>query len=195
MTKGKKITQLTLVFIGLFLILVTYFLYPKIIEKSEEKEIISQKENIKSEDDLINKFENVEYAGVYSLNNNFKVGSEEAYILEEEPDLVYMKKMKVIISMNDGRIVTITSDRGKYNKATYDCYFIDNVKAADEETIIVAENIDLLATQDLATVYNNVYLTNDNGSLKADKVKYDFETRYYQISMFNNQKVKVNLIK
>ena len=103
--------------------------------------------------------------------------------------------MKVIISMNDGRIVTITSDRGKYNKATYDCYFIDNVKAADEETIIVAENIDLLATQDLATVYNNVYLTNDNGSLKADKVKYDFETRYYQISMFNNQKVKVNLIK
>ena len=44
-------------------------------------------------------------------------------------------------------------------------------------------------------VYNNVFLTNDNGSLKADKVKYDFETRYYQISMFDNQKVKVKLIK
>ena len=73
--------------------------------------------------------------------------------------------------------------------------FFDNVKATDGETIIVAENMDLLATQDLVNVYNNVFLTNDNGTLKADKVKYDLETRYYQISMFDNQKVKVKLIK
>ena len=97
--------------------------------------------------------------------------------------------------MDDGRIVTISSDRGKYNKTTYDCFFVDNVKATDGETIIVAENMDLLATQDLVNIYNNVFLTNDNGSLKADKVKYDLETRYYQISMFDNQKVKVKLIK
>lgn len=195
MTKGRKITQLTLIVIGLFLILATYFLYPKIIEKNLEKVKTSQKEIIESEDGLSNTFENVEYVGVYSLDNNFKVGSEKAYILTAEPDLVYMTNMKVVIHRNDGRIITITSDRGKYNKTTYDCFFIDNVKATDSETIIVAENIDLLATQDLLSVYNNVLLTNDKGSLKADKVKYDLETRYYQISMFDNQKVKVKLIK
>ena len=195
MTKGRKITQLTLIVIGLFLILVTYFLYPKIIEKNLKKEETSQKGIIESEDEVSNTFENIEYAGVYGYDNNFKVGSEKAYILKTEPDLVYMTNMKVVIHMNDGRIVTIISDRGKYNKTTYDCFFVDNVKATDGETIIVAENMDLLATQDLVNIYNNVFLTNDNGSLKADKVKYDLETRYYQISMFDNQKVKVKLIK
>ena len=195
MTKGRKITQLTLIVIGLFLILVTYFLYPKIIEKNLKKEETSQKGIIESEDEVSNTFENIEYAGVYGYDNNFKVGSEKAYILKAEPDLVYMTNMKVTIHMDDGRIVTISSDRGKYNKTTYDCFFVDNVKATDGETIIVAENMDLLATQDLVSVYNNVFLTNDNGSLKADKVKYDLETRYYQISMFDNQKVKVKLIK
>ena len=195
MTKGRKITQLTLIVIGLFLILVTYFLYPKIIEKNLKKEETSQKGIIESEDEVSNTFENIEYAGVYGYDNNFKVGSEKAYILKAEPDLVYMTNMKVTIHMDDGRIVTISSDRGKYNKTTYDCFFVDNVKATDGETIIVAENMDLLATQDLVNIYNNVFLTNDNGSLKADKVKYDFEKRYYQISMFDNQKVKVKLIK
>ena len=194
MTKGRKITQLTLIVIGLFLILVTYFLYPKIIEKNLKKEETSQKGIIESEDEVSNTFENIEYAGVYGYDNNFKVGSEKAYILKAEPDLVYMTNMKVTINMDDGRIVTISSDRGKYNKTTYDCFFVDNVKATDGETIIVAENMDLLATQDLVNIYNNVFLTNDNGSLKADKVKYDLETRYYQISMFDNQKVKVKLI-
>ena len=59
----------------------------------------------------------------------------------------------------------------------------------------MAENIDLLATEESATVYNNVFLTSDKGSLRADKVLYDFETKYYQVSMFSDKKVKIKLIK
>ena len=59
----------------------------------------------------------------------------------------------------------------------------------------MAENLDLIATEDTATVYNDVVLTNDTGSLQADKVHYDFETKYYQISMFSDKKVKIKLIK
>ena len=59
----------------------------------------------------------------------------------------------------------------------------------------MADNLDLLATEDLAAIYNNVILTNDNGSLQADKIDYDFETKYYQISMFDDEKVEVKLIK
>ena len=46
-----------------------------------------------------------------------------------------------------------------------------------------------------SSVYNNVFLTNDDGSLRADKVYYDFETKHYQISMFSDKKVKIKLIK
>ena len=44
--------------------------------------------------------------------------------------------MKAILYMKDGRIVTITSDTGKYSKSTYDCWFESNVRAIDGETIM-----------------------------------------------------------
>ena len=83
--------------------------------------------------------------------------------------------MRVTLYMNDEKIIIITSDDGKYNKVTYDCFFENNVKAVDGETIVLAENLDLLATSDVAIVYNNVFLTNDQGSLQADKVDYNFQ--------------------
>jgi len=106
-----------------------------------------------------------------------------------------MTNMHVALDMDDGRVIIITSDKGQYNKVTYDCFFENNVKAIDGETTVLAENLDLLATEDSATVYNNVFLTSDDGSLRADKVYYDFETNHYQISMFSDKKVKIKLIK
>jgi len=240
MTRGKKVTQLILIFIGTFLILTTYYLYPKlnqknIVENKNEQqnftdpnkvkvkkpgdsnyligEIVdkidldilnknleekgkktAEYESVLLDNDIANSFENVEYNGVYSLNNDFKVKSKKAYISNDKPDIVVMQNMKVTIHMNDGRIIVITSDKGEYNKVTFDCFFIDNVEASDEETVIRAQNLDLLATSDTATVYNDVLLVNESGSLKADKVKYDFETSYYHISMFNNEKIKMKLI-
>ena len=102
--------------------------------------------------------------------------------------------MQVTLYINDKRTVVITSDKGSYNKITYDCFFEDNVKATDGKTIILSKNLDLLATEDSAVAYNNVYLTNDNGFLRADKVDYNFETKYYNISMFGNKKVKAKFI-
>ena len=73
-------------------------------------------------------------ADLESMQCSFNQGIVEK-ILDESPDLVYMTKMQVILQMDDGRIVIISSDRGKYNKVTYDCYFEENVKATDGETI------------------------------------------------------------
>ena len=58
-----------------------------------------------------------------------------------------------------------------------------------------AENLDLLATNETASIYNNVILTSERGSLWADQVDYDFNNEKYQVSMFNNKgKVKIKLI-
>ena len=198
MTANKRIIQLSLISIGLFLILATYFFYPKIIEsKFLEEETV---EDVVTKTDMTdskerNTFENVEYKGLYNIDKPFKIKSENAYILIKNSDVVYMTKMHVTLDMDDGRVIIITSDKGRYNKATYDCFFENNVKAIDGETTVLAENLDLLATEDTATVYNNVFLTNDKGSLRADKVYYDFETKHYQVSMFSDDKVKIKLIK
>ena len=198
MTTNKRIVQLSLISIGFFLIIATYFFYPKIIKnKFLEEEIV---EDVVTKTDIAdskwrNTFENVEYKGLYNLNKPFKVKSDNAYILIKNPDVVYMTNMHVALDMDDGKVIIITSDKGRYNKVTYDCFFENNVKAIDGKTTVLAENLDLIASEDSATVYNNVFLTNDSGSLRADKVYYDFETNHYQISMFSDKKVKIKLIK
>ena len=191
---NKKIVQLSLISIGLFLILATYFLYPTIIKKEVvEDDMI--KTDITDSDEVRNVFENVKYRGVYDINMPFIVQAENAYILTKTPDDVFLTKMHVTLRMEDGRTIIITSQNGYYNKVTYDLTFENNVKAVDGETTVTAENLDLLATEDTAKVYNNVFLTNDKGSLQADKVYYNFETKYYQVSMFSDKKVKIKLIK
>ena len=198
MTANKRIVQLSLISFGLFLILATYFFFPKIIENKFLEEETVKDDVIKTamtDSKERNTFENVEYKGLYDTNKSFKVKADKAYILIKDPDIIYMTNMHVTLHMDDGRVIIITSDKGIYNKVSYDCFFENNVKAIDGETTVLAENLDLLATEDSATVYNNVFLTNDKGSLRADKVYYDFETKHYQVSMFSDDKVKIKLIK
>ena len=102
--------------------------------------------------------------------------------------------MHVTLYLKDGRIVNIISDRGKYNKITHDCFFEENVKATDGETKIFAENLDLLATENFIKVYNNVKLNHPMGLIIADKIDYDFETKNFKISMFDDKAVKMKVI-
>ena len=203
MTKNTKIIQMSLVTIGLLLIFAVYFLYPKmkqdkflkgsVIEK--DIELDEDKSVTKTEDEKSNTFENVKYKGLYDFNKPFTVESETAFILNEDPDVVHMSNMQVILETADGNEWIIISDRGSYNKMTYDCFFEENVKATDGETIILSDNVDLLASRDFASIYNNVDITNKEGSnLKADKIDYDFTTNLYKISMFEEKKVKIKLI-
>ena len=189
----RNTTQITLLFIGIFLILGTYFFYPKITTKKiEESKTI---ETVETDDDSSNLFENVKYQGLYDVNKPFTVEAKKAHILKDEPDVVYMDNMKVVLEMNDGAVWVITSKRGSYNKETYDCYFKEDVKATDGNTNIYSDNVDLIASEDFAAVYNNVSLGNKEGStLKADKIDYDFAKKLYKVSMYNNEKVKIKLI-
>ena len=56
------------------------------------------------------------------------------------------------------------------------------------------ENLDLIASKDMAFIYNNVTITNEKeGSLRADKIDYNFITEFYKVSMFNNKNVKIKI--
>jgi len=259
MTANRKIVQLSLITIGAFLILATYFFYPTIkesklrVETSKEKinvqeeiKILEEKEQIlidqiqekkeylssggvlkkdtlenlqidlqKTSSSLAEKksalekhekvtstdnvdesniFENVEYKGFFKIDSPFTVKSEKARIAAEDPDIVHLSEMSVTLYLKNGKDVVITADEGKYNKTSYDIYFVGNVVGRDGETIITSENLDLLASEDIATIYNNVRLNSNKNSLQADKVEYDFETKFYRISMFDDTRVKIKLI-
>ena len=197
MKYGKKI-QLSLLSIGIILFVLTYFYYPDM--KKKQLLIEQNVENNKKEPisgataDQYTSFENIEYTGLYDFNKPFKVNSEKAYTLKSNTDVVYMSNMHVIMYLEDGRIVNITSDKGSYNKLNYDCYFEQNVKATDGSTEILAQNLDLLATDNAAEIYNNVSLKDPNGSLQADNIKYNFETKSFKVSMFKDELVKMKVV-
>ena len=195
MKKQQQKMQLVLIFIGFFLILLTYFYYPY-MEKNKLLKDQSAREDLEKtlEDSPLTAFENIEYQGLYDLDKPFSVKSEKAHILDEEPDIVYMTNMNVVLYLRDERIVRIISNRGRYNKATYDCFFEEDVRATDGETKIFSENLDLLATENFVKIYNNVKLNHSTGSLRADKIDYDFETKYFKVSMFDDSVVKMKVI-
>ena len=195
--KHQKVQLFLLVF-GFLLILLTYFYYP-IASKNFLNENLSTQKKLDEEEAESSgsetSFKNVIYKGLYDLDKEFTVESKEAHIFDEEPNIVYMNDMHVVLYLSEGRIVNIYSNKGKYNKVTYDCFFEENVRATDGETKIFADNLDLIATKNIVEIYNNVNLKNTTGTLQADKVDYDFETKYFKVSMFNDETVKMKVIK
>ena len=192
--KKQHKAQLTLLLVGLMLFILTYVYYPNLNKnKILKNQTIDVEGNLDNEQET--SFENVKYKGFYNFDKLFTVEAEEAYILNEEADVVYMNNMHVILHLNDGRIVNITSNKGKYNKTTYDCFFENNVRATDGETEIFSENLDLVATENSVEIYNNVILNYTTGSLRADKIDYNFETKYFKVSMFDDKTIKMKVIK
>ena len=146
MKKRDQKIQITLIFVGLILIVLTYFYYPNLNKNSVLKNENIQKNSEKNLEEESTFFENVQYEGVYDFDKKFTIEAEEAVILNKESDIVHIDGMYVVLYLNDGRIVNIEADKGRYNKSTYDCFFEDSVKATDGETDIFSDNLDLLAT-------------------------------------------------
>ena len=195
MKRKQQKAQLVLISIGLLLILLTYLYYPYMNKNKLQDDQFVQKDSEKTLNDAQSTFENVKYEGITSAMQRFSVKSESAYILDKNPNLVIMEKMRVELYLKDGRIVTIISDRGKYNKKSHDCWFEENVVADDGETKIFANNLDLLATENFVKIYQQVKLIHPTGTLQADQVDYDFETKYFKVSMFDEKIVKMKVFR
>ena len=195
MKKKQQNIQIILISIGLLLILITYFYYPYMNKAKLIGNQSAKKDLERTLEDQSTSFEKVQYKGMYDVDKPFTIISEKAYILNEEPEFVYMTNIHTILYLPDGRIVNIKADRGKYNKVSYDCFFEQNVKATDGEIKIFAENLDLLATSSSVKIYKDVILNYPTGSLVADKIDYDFETKHFKVSMFDDKTVKIKVTK
>ena len=196
MKKKQQKTQLVLISMGLLLILLTYFYYPY-MNKDKLLKNQSVRQDLKNTTDnaQLTTFKNVRYEGLYDFDKPFSVKSENAYILDENPNVVYMTNMHVILYLDNGNVLNIVSNKGTFNKVTYDCFFMEKVKATDGETEILAKNLDLLATKNSIEVYNNVVVNYPTGSFEADKVKYDFETKSLKASMYDDRAIKMKIFK
>ena len=195
MKKQEKI-QTFLFVLGIMLILITYFYFPyknkSIVEKNIQEDIPPVSDDLS---DKSTSFESLEYKGLYDLDKTFVVKSEKAHINQNEPDIVHMTNMHVVLYLSEGRVVNILSDKGTYNKTNYDCFFEQNVKASDGETEIFSENLELSGNKNIVKIYNNVKINYPTGSfLQADNIDYNFETKYFKVSMFDDKRIKMKVL-
>tara|TARA_B100000029_G_scaffold483397_1_gene534528 strand:+ start:537 stop:1148 length:612 start_codon:yes stop_codon:yes gene_type:complete len=199
--KTKKI-QISLLILGFSLIVLTYIVYPWVQKKTDLVFKETKKEEfkkIKEEDETADtSLTNVEYKGLHSEGNPYIIKSKTAEIDPEEPDIVHMKFVTAKFYYTDGRIITITSNKGQFNKFSGDISFQNDIKMIDnQENKLTSENLDMFVSKNHVEAYNDVKLTTYSGQfVVADKILFDSITKAFKISMFSkDDNIKMKLIK
>ena len=151
----------------------------------EKKKLLTEKES--------NTFENIEYNGIDLNGNRYLIKSENADFDVDKPELINMKAMQSIFYFKDDTTLYVTGDYGTYNNKTNDMTFRDNIVALYLDNKLYADNLDYFNTKSLLIVYGNVQSESPEGNIEADNLKVDLSTKTLNLSMFNNNGVKVKL--
>tara|TARA_B100000029_G_scaffold514156_1_gene615915 strand:+ start:1639 stop:2226 length:588 start_codon:yes stop_codon:yes gene_type:complete len=192
--KKNLIIQIFLVIFGVSLLFFTYFLGSSEKNNLKMKKEIVQKESALSNPDVSSLVENVSYVGSNNDQIFFEINSKVSEIFNDKPDLSYMKNVTATIRLADGRIIYIKADKAVYNKLTNDTSFAKNIVATESDNQITCDNLDLVLTENLIKIYNNINITNKTGVLLADMVKINMLEKNANIFMYDNKnKVKLKV--
>ena len=159
----------------------------------DEVEIESIKDIAKSNNsnENNNTFEDVEYKGIDFSGNRYTVKSKIGSFEIDTPEQVNMEIMTVIFYFKDGRVLTVNSDKGKYNNKTLNIEMRDNIVGQLEKNYLYGDNLDYISNKNLISVYGNVKSESENGNVAADLIELDMEKETMNISMFGDKKVNV----
>ena len=197
--KKKMVIQMFLAILALSLFFFTYYYKnpQRQLDSNLNTDAVTDTDKIDSTVKSTRKtssiIENAKYTGSNNRGSFFEINASLAEITNFEPNLSYMKKVKAVIKLIDGRVILIESDRAIYNRLTNDTNFMENVSITDEENKIACDNLDLYISKNLITAYNNVKYNSLNGFLLADKVDIDIFKKEAKIFMFdpkNNVKLR-----
>ena len=145
--KKKMVIQMFLAILALSLFFFTYYyknpqhqLDSNLNTDTDTDKIDSAIKSTRKTSSII---ENAKYTGSNNRGSFFEINASLAEITNVEPNLSYMKKVKAVIKLIDGRVILIESDRAIYNRLTNDTNFMENVLITDEENKIACDNLDL----------------------------------------------------
>lgn len=187
-----RFIQTLLLIVGCFIIFFTYFKYDmqreKIISSTDKQKI---KDKSSEESDF---FYNIKYSGLDLQGNRYVLTSKEAMVKKNLQEIVNMSFVNAIFYFKDNTILTIDSDEGVYNNKTLDMIFEKNVKAYYEGSELLGEKIIYLNSKKTLEVFDDVKLTDVRGTMSADKLLFDLETKKVDISSYKNKiNTKINL--
>ena len=189
--KKLRIIQISLLVFSLLLIYFTYYSKDNKNQKIIVKEEIQKKKQTIEETNEL--FFNIEYSGFDLQGNRYLLKSEEAYVDDENPEIIYMRIVDGTFYFKDNTILYVKANKGIYNNRTLDMKFEENVKANYLESELFAEKAEYSNSKSFLSIYENVRLNDLQGNLIADKLLFDITDQTLNITSFNDGKVKANV--
>ena len=189
--KKNKIIQFSLVIVGIVLFFFTYY-------SSDKDKIVDIDKNILIGDDsklteeISNIIENANYVGTDNRGTFFELNANLAKVFYDKPNISNMKIVNAVISLSDGREINIKSDYAIYDKSTNNTNFMGNILVTESNNQITCDNLDLIMSENLIKIFNNVTYNGEKGLIKSDEVHIDiFKNEAILFMKNSNDKVKV----
>ena len=197
MIKRKKkliIAQVTLFAIGVFVIVYTYYnkrQSSELLIPGNPKKISKALNNQEDLNDDI--FYNIKYSGIDLAGNRYILTSKEAINNKTNPELIDMKFVEVKFYFKDETILNVSSEKGVYNNKTLDMIFEKNVQAFYEGSELIADKANYSNLNSFLTITDNVIVTDERGTVVADKLLFDIKKQNLNIISFNNNKINAKI--
>ena len=198
MTYRKKkllLIQISLLFIGIFIIFFTYLQK----KQSDNRNILSKESQKKIESNLdknagnADVFYDVSYTGLDLSGNRYILKSKEARNDKFNNELVKMLGLNAFFYFKDGTVLEINSDKGIYNNKTLDIKFEKNVQAYYRESVLFAEIAEYSNSKSFLKVSNEVIIKDTKGEIFADKLFFDLKKQTLDIKSSLDNKINANL--
>lgn len=198
MTYRKKkllLIQISLLFIGIFIIFFTYLQK----KQSDNRNIISKESQKKIESNLdknagnADVFYDVSYTGLDLSGNRYILKSKEARNDKFNNELVKMLGLNAFFYFKDGTVLEINSDKGIYNNKTLDIKFEKNVQAYYQESVLFADMAEYSNSKNFLKVSNKVIIKDTKGEIFADELFFDLKKQTLDIKSSLDNKINANL--
>ena len=196
--KKLRFIQISLFFIGIIIIMISYSgndrsikkkeILPKDIKKLVENELDDGESNPGG-----NIFYNIEYSGIDLNGNRYILKSKKAKTLEANEAIIDMTGVEAFFYFKDDTTLLIQSKFGEYNNKTFDMKFFKNVEAKYKNSELFADKAEFSNSKGFLTISNNVKIIDTQGNLDADKLLIDIQDQTLNIVSFKDNKINANL--
>jgi len=188
----KSILQL--VIFGIILIILISFYYTFLSKKDDYSLNENQNTEVMENKENFNKMTNIEYNSVDSNGNEYYLNAERVLIdLENEnKNMLKLEGVISIINFKNRGIAYIYANNAVYNEKNHDTAFYNKVKMEYLNHKIFSDNLDLLFSENVSLIYNEVRYESNNSKLNTDKISIDMKNGDIKLQMENeNKKVKL----
>ena len=190
--KKNKIIQFSLVIVGIILFFFTYYSSNK-KDKADDIGKNTSIENVsKLTAGISNIIENVSYVGTDNKGTFLELKAAFTEVFNDKPDINNMKTVDAVVNVRNGRKIYIKSDYAIYDRSTNDTKFIGNVVITESNNKITSDNLDLILSENLIKIFNNVKYGGKKGFIISDEVNIDI-LKNEAILFMKNSKDKVQV--